>query len=117
MTYVERKITTVVTDSSGDADVLLPVVNGRVVRVKYIKNDYADTVDFTITTKESAQNLWVESNVTASKAVSPKVLSSDTVGADIAGEYQHIFATGEEIRIVVAAGGDTKTGTFEVIIA
>ena len=112
---------TVTTDSSGDATAYTGVGNGRVHWVKYAKTDFADGVDFTITTEDTAQNVWVESNVNAAKDVSPRQNIHDAddgteVTYDGTNEaYGYIWIAYERIKIVVASGGDTKTGTFTVL--
>jgi hypothetical protein len=100
-------------------------VNGRVLKVIYTKHGttpFADGVDFTITTETTAQNVWVESNVNASKAVAPRDPTHDTAGVAslyaAAGEpvEGYVWAADERIKIVIAAGGDAKLGTFTVIV-
>ncbi len=122
MAYAESHVVPVTTDADGDATVHTPVVNGRILNVIYNKTDFADGVDFTITTEETAQNVWVESNVNAAKSVAPRQPTHDAVGvaslyaaAGLAVE-DHIYAAGERVKIVVASGGNVKTGSFTVII-
>ena len=96
-------------------------IHGRVLAVKYAKVDFADTVDFTITSELTTQNIWVESNVTANKTVYPRVACHDTVG--VAAEVATGFAVrdtvplaNERVKIAVAQGGIVKSGTFTIIV-
>lgn len=108
----------VTTASDGSATGYLPATGsftGPVLGITYTKVDYADTVDFTITaeatSKAPAENLWVEANVTATKAVYPSVETHDTVGVAAAAS-DYLFLLNQRIKIVLASGGDTKTGYF-----
>lgn len=123
MSYAQKSSVTVTTESDGTATAYSPQVhNGRVVNVIYAKTDYADTVDFTITSEDTGQTIWTESDVTASKTVSPTQATHTTVG--VAATYDGtravlgpVFLVNERLKIVLAAGGDAKTGTFTVIVA
>lgn len=122
MTAPRKTVVTVTTDSSGDATAYTSsAIQGAILNVIYTKTDFADGVDFTITTEDTGQNVWVESNVNASKTVSPHQPTHDTSGTALvyaaAGEPvdTDIYAAFERIKIVVASGGDTKTGTFTII--
>lgn len=108
---------TATTNSSGDATAYTDNIRGKIIAVKYTKassGSYADGVDFTITTEASLRNVWVDTNINATETVVPKELNDGTDGADLTGVYDHIRAFNERVKVVVASGGDTKTGTFTV---
>lgn len=97
-------------------------VSGELVNVIYTKGDYASGVDFTITGEDSGLTLWAEENVNASKTVAPRQATHSTAGvaalyagSGTAVNAPMVLAT-ERIKVVVAAGGDTKTGTFTFIL-
>jgi hypothetical protein len=123
MAYAETHTVTIVTDTSGDAIGYTPNVTGRVINIIYTKpssGGYAAGVDFAITAENSGINLWTESDVNASKTVSPRQpthtqvgVENDTAGDALLGE---IYLTNERVKIVVDDGGDTLTGTFKVIV-
>lgn len=122
MTYAERHRVSITTDADGDAIGYTPVVTGKIRSIIYIKTDYADGVDFTITGEASGQTIWTEENVNAAKTVSPGQPTHSTAG--VAATYDGsnavlapVAIAGERVKIVVAAGGDTKAGAFDVIIA
>ena len=123
MSYAEVHTVELTTDASGDAIGYTPVITGKIATIIYVKDDFADGVDFTITTEKTGQNLWVESNVNSSKTVSPRQATHDTSG--VASLYagsgepveDYIIAASERVKIVVAQGGDTKNGTFKIIVA
>jgi len=120
--YLHRHIVAVTTDASGDATEYTPVVRGRIMAIRYVKTDFADTVDFTITSEITGMDIWTEANVTASETVRPHdPVQQSTDGADLTydGTYKvpaPVVIAEERVKIVVAAGGDTKTGTFHVLV-
>ncbi len=114
----------VTTNGSGAATAYTDTaVRGRIVNIIYTKTDFADGVDFTITLEDSAQNLWVDTNINASETVAPRQPTHDSAGdASLyaaAGEpvEDYIYACHERVKIVIASGGDTKSGTFKIIVA
>ena len=126
MSYAERHTVAITTDASGDGTGLTRNVTGRIINVIYTKDattPYADTVDFTITSEATGQDIWVESNVTASKTVAPRQAIHATDGTASlyasAGEpvEDYIFAAFERVKIVVASGGNAKDGSFRVVVA
>ena len=123
--YATKHIVTIAVAADGSGEGFTPVVNGRVLAISYIKpseGGYADTVDFDVTTEDSAVTIWDEDNVTASKAVFPRAGTHTTAGVAAvyaaAGEpvLDHIPIVNERIKIAVADGGSSGTGTFHVIV-
>lgn len=123
--YATKHIVTIAVAADGSGTGYTPVVNGRMLAISYIKptsGGYADTVDFDITTEDSAVVIWDEDNVTASKAVFPRAGTHTTAGVAAvyaaAGEpvLDHIPIVNERIKIAVANGGSSGTGAFHVIV-
>lgn len=125
MSYAERHAVSLTTDASGDVTGYTPVITGKIVNVIYAKDGttpFADGVDFTITAEATGQTIWQESDVNASKTVAPRQPTHDTVGAAslYAGSGEPvedaIVLAADRVKIVVAQGGDTKTGVITVIV-
>lgn len=114
MAYQRSAAVTATTNGSGAATVYTEAIRGKIIAVAYAKTDFADGVDFTITTETTGQNVWVDTNVNASETVFPKMLNDDTAGSDLTAIYDHVRVFNERVKIVIAQGGDTKTGTFTV---
>ena len=120
MAVIRRKDVTLTTDASGDATGYTEEINGKICSITYTKTDYANGVDFTVTTEQTAQNLWVELNVNAGKTVAPRQAVHDTAGAGVVYTSDNkpivdaISLCQERVKIVVAQGGNTKTGKFTV---
>lgn len=125
MSYVEKHTVTVTTATGGGATAYTPVVMGRVAAIQYIRataaDAFASTADFDIETADSAQTLWKEDAVNASKTVAPTIQAHTTTGGALAtaGDVQRspVHAATERIKITIAQGGNTKTGTFRLVIA
>lgn len=111
-----REVVSVTTGSGGDATAYSSTVKGNVLAVKYDKLTFANGVDFTITTETTELNIWVDTNINASEAVYPRCLCQDLAGANLTGWYAPVPVAGERIKIVIAQGGDTTTGTFTFIV-
>lgn len=112
---------TLTTASDGTVTGYLDAINGRLFEIIYTKDDYTDGVDFTITMEDTGRGVWTESNVNASTVRAPRQPTHDAIGvaslyaaAGVAVE-SYIVAADERVKIILAAGGDSKSGTFTVI--
>jgi len=104
----------ITTDALGDGVGYSSVFQGYINAVIYVKDDYAAGVDFVITLEDTGQTVWEELNVNASKTVSPSQTMHTTAGVS-SGLTTPILAVTDRLKIVVANGGDTKTGAFTII--
>ena len=121
MSYVEKHTVNVTTATGGGFTGYTPNVTGRIAAIRYVKDGtapLASTADFTITTEDSAQNLWVDTNINASENVYP-VLAGNIAGTGAASTLSEVpvYAALERIKIVVAQGGNTKLGSITVVVA
>jgi len=122
--FLSRQAIPVITDEEGDAVVFSGVVNGQIVAIKYEKastNGFSAGVDFDVETEALKQEVWSEDDVNDSKAVYPLVGSHNTDGEVILVDesdavYQRISAIDERVKFTVANGGDTKSGTFYLVV-
>ena len=119
--HVERHSVAVTTASDGSATVYSPVITGRVLAIIYVKTNFTDGVDFTITAEATGETLWTESNVNAAVAKYPRVAVHDTVGvaATLDGTRamrDAIHVAQDRVKIVLAAGGNATTGSFIIIV-
>lgn len=123
MSYAERHAVTVTTNGDGDGTGYTPVVTGKVVQITYTKVDFANGVDFDVTGDRSGVVIWDQDNVNATATVAPRQATHSTGG--VAALYavggtavnDCVWVANERIKIVVAQGGATKTGTFHVVVA
>lgn len=120
---LQRHVIAATTNGSGDATVYSAYpVHGSVVAVVYVKTDFANGIDFTITGEQSGIAILTGTDVNATATYMPRGATHSTAGAAA------LYAAGgtavldlipvamERIKIVVAQGGDTKTGTFHVYV-
>lgn len=113
---------TVTTASDGTATAYSPRLSGELDSIQYIKTDFANGVDFTITDEATGESLWTGTDVNASTVVRPRAPVHDQVGA------ARLFASGgtavaskiamasTRIKIVIAQGGNAKSGTFHFLV-
>ena len=122
MGYAEKHTLNLTTDSAGDVTAYTPRVSGRISQIVYTKIDFDAGVDFTITVDDTAEGVWTESNVNASKTVAPRQPTHDLVGVAslyaAAGEgvEDKIALANDRVKVVIAAGGNVKSGTIDVLI-
>lgn len=123
---MRRHIVTVTTAADGSATAYSPRgVNGKVHQIEYVKHGvtpFADGVDFTITGEATGVNLWTESNVNASAVRAPRQPLHSQAG--VAALYaaggtavqEPVALANDRVKIVIASGGDTKIGTFHILV-
>lgn len=123
MSYVRRFSVVVTTASDGSATAYSdPIDHGFLNQIRYLKTDFADGSTFTITAEATGETLWTESAVNASATRAPRQATHSTAGA--AALYaatgtavnDKIAISNDRIKIVIASGGATKTGTFHFLI-
>lgn len=117
MTNITRVSKAATTDGAGAATVYTDAVNGLLASIQYVKTDYADGVDFTITEEDTGAALWSGTDVNAATTVAPRMATHSTAGAAAlyaAGgtAVNDMIPVAGRIKIVIAQGGATKTGQF-----
>lgn len=122
-TYTEVHAVAVTTDGSGNAEVYTPSVTGRVISIRYVKTNFTNGVDFTITSENTGQTIWTDTNIDASETVAPRQATHDTAGNaslydTVSNEpvEDYIYLALDRVKIVIASGGSATTGTFHVTI-
>lgn len=115
--HVETRSKLVTTDGAGAATAFMDAVNGQLDRIQYVKTDFADGSTFTITQEDTGEGIWTESNVNASTARAPRQATHTILGAAALYAAAGVavldkIAVNGRIKIVIASGGATKTGTF-----
>jgi hypothetical protein len=120
--YAERHVITITTDGSGNGTGYTPNVTGKVLTIRYVKTDFADGIDFVATLEATGEAILTATDCNASASFYPRVPVDDEAGADA------LFASGgtklrdavvaanDRVKIVVAQGGASKSGTFHVVV-
>lgn len=118
--YIERHEVSITTNADGDATGYTGVMSGRIYGIRYTKVDFADGVDFTMTLEKTGETVWTEQNVNASKSAYPAAQITKTDGtAAVTGTdpvLDRLVCCKDRLKIVVAAGGNVKSGTFHVLV-
>jgi len=120
--HVKGFTITPTTDASGDVTSYSDTIHhGEVLAIIYTKDDYAAGVDLDITLEDTGQQLWAEDDVNASKTVYPRIQVHDTTGTALTLDGTRIASTRipvyrERVKVVIDEGGDTKSGTFLVLV-
>ena len=117
-----RFVVSVTTAADGSATAYSPYLSGKVAAIHYIKTDYADGVDFTITAEATGETIWTEANVNAAKVCSPRIATHSNAGV------ASLYAAGgtavndmirlgrDRVKIVLAQGGNAKAGAFHIVV-
>jgi hypothetical protein len=119
---VRREVVTITVNSSGDGTGYTGHVTGIVRAVRYVKTDYANGIDAVVTADVSGQAIVTFTDVNASATSYPYAAMNSVANAAslYAAGGQAVLApipvADERIKIVVAQGGDSKTGTFHVYV-
>lgn len=124
MSYVERHTITVTTAAGAATDYLPRTVGvtGMVAAIHYTKVDFANGVDFTITSEATGETIWTEANVNATASRVPGQATHSTAG--VAATYDGtravlapIYLANDRVKIVIAQASGTQTGTFTLVMA
>lgn len=116
---MRKDVITVTTSAGGAATVYSNIQTGAILTLIYTKVDFTNGVDFTITTDITARTVWTQSNVDAAAWVNPRdIIHSAAGAAQVLGSagWAPIYLVKERLKIVIAAGGAAKTGTFTLVV-
>lgn len=110
------------TNGSGAATGYSPYFSGFIQSIQYVKTDFANGVDFTITADETGEAILSLTDQNTATIVRPRAATHSTAGvaALYAGSGTAVndrIALGRDrVKVVIAQGGDTKTGRFVVTV-
>lgn len=117
-----RKFSVTVTTGTATGTGYSPYFSGHLESIQYVKGDYPDGVDFTITADVTGETLWAESNVNASTVRRPRAATHTTAGVASAyanaGEpvLSRIALSRDRVKVAIAEGGNGKAGTFVITV-
>lgn len=115
-----RFVLHVTTAGDGTAIAYSSPLSGCLCAIHYVKETFADGVDFTISTEATGEPMWTEADVNASKTCRPRAPTHDNAGVPIQGPSDVIYAMSrlslDRIKVVIAAGGAGTTGTFHFVM-
>ncbi len=112
---INRVAITLTTDGSGDCTAYSSPVAGLIVGYYYDRGTLDNaTTDITVTEEDTTAALLTLTNVTASARYLPRVAVHDSTGV-ATGALDAAPVVGR-IKVVVASGGASKTGTLYVYL-
>lgn len=119
---IQRLVVPVTTIADGSATAFSPVVSGRIETIRYVKTDFDNGVDFTITAEATGETIWTQADVNASATVAPRQPTHSTAG--VASLYavgqavnDGVVVANDRVKIVIAQGGNVKSGTFHIVVS
>ena len=119
---IRRFAIAVTTAADGSATVYSPYISGYIHSIQYVKTNFTDGVDFTITAEATGETIWTESNVNAAavKAVrQPTYTTAGVASLYAAGGVavnDRIAMSRDRVKVVIASGGNATTGSFTVMV-
>lgn len=117
-----RFVVNVTTAADGSYTGYSPYLSGKICAIHYVKTNFTDGVDFTITAEATGETLWTESNVNAAKVCMPRGATHSNAG--VAALYASggtavndlIRVSRDRVKIVIASGGNATTGAFHIVV-
>ena len=112
-------------DGSGDGTGYTPDVNGYVESIRYVKTDYANNVTLAATGETTGTAILalaagqMDASVTKNPRAAVHAVADGAAllyAAGGAAVTDRLAIAGERIKLVVGAGGESKTGTFYVTV-
>lgn len=115
------KYSITITTSGTTGEGYFPKTNGKLMRIRYVKDDYTDDCDFTITGEDTDEQIWKENDVNASVIKRPRMAIHDNTGFYITYNakeivYEPYVLKDERIKVAIAQAGDGEKGTFEIVV-
>ena len=124
--FIEREILTLTVNASGAATVNSGRVSGRVLQLRYVPdatNPLDTGADLTITGEDTGVAISTLTNIGTSALTSvPRQASHGVTGAAAlyaaggSGVLEPVYLAGERIKVIVAQGGVSMTGTLHILI-
>lgn len=120
---IRKHTVTVASNGSQVGTGYTPYLSGFIESIEYVKNNYTDGVDFTITSEATGETIWTESNVNAAATKRPRAATHSTAGV------ASVYASGgaavndrvalgrDRVKIAIAQAGASKSGSFVVTVS
>jgi hypothetical protein len=110
------------TNAGGAATAYSPYLSGFIDSIQYVKTDFADGVDFTITAEATGEAILSLTDQNSATKLRPRAATHTTAG--VASLYasggtavtDRIALARDRVKVVIAQGGNVKTGTIIVAV-
>lgn len=119
MSYIERHSVVVTTIADGSATAYSDHIDfGFLNQIRYVKTDFDNGSTFTITLNGTGESLLTETGINADATRAPRQPLHSLVGAALGATIvDKIAIVNDKIKIVIAGGGNVKTGTFYFLVS
>ncbi len=120
---VRRFVVPAVVAADGTGTFYSPYLSGNIEAIQYVKTDYADGVDFTITAEATGETVWTQSDVNAAVIKHPRAATHSTLGAAALYAGGGTAVNGkvslgrDRVKIAIASGGTSTTGAFHITVS
>lgn len=119
---IRKHTVAAVSDGSSVGTFYTGYISGYLESIQYLKTDYANGVDFTITAEATGETLWTEADVNAAVVKRPRAATHSTAG--VAALYasggvavlDRIALARDRVKIVLAQAGANKIGSFVITV-
>lgn len=125
--YAQRHVVDIITSTAGVGEGYTPVVTGRVLEVGYAPSTtvFTSTFDLAVVGEDSGKNILTKADIGLSAAAfcpTQPVHTQAGVALDLttgggAPAFGPIVVANERVKITVTSGGDSKEGSFVVVVA
>lgn len=112
----------ITTAADGSAIAYSPRLSGKIHSIHYVKTDFANGVDFAVTAEATGENIWTQADVNASAVVYPRAPTHTQAGvaalyaAGGVGVLDKIAVASDRVKIVIAQGGNAKSGAVHILV-
>lgn len=119
---MRRYAVALTTAADGTLTTYTPKFSGKIHALEYVKNNFDNGVDFTVTGEATGINIWTQADVNASVVVHPRAPTHSQAGAAAlyaaggTGVLEKIGLANDRVKIVIAQGGNAKQGTLHVVV-
>lgn len=119
--FIQRVDIPLVTIADGSCTALSPVLSGRVLAVIYTKNNFTDGANLTVTANVTGEPIVTLTAPNATAIRYPRVGVHDATGAAATLDGTHamrepVALANDQVKVVVAAGGNATLGTMTVVL-
>lgn len=118
---ISRNTVIITTDASGAGTGYTPAISGKILQIRYVHSTYDANWDLAITGEDTGIAVLTKTNEgAASASYAPRQPVHATANAAVVtydgtrGVAEPVCVWDERVKIVVAEGGNTKTGTFYI---
>ncbi len=120
---IRRFVVPAVVAADGSGTFYSPYISGHIEAIQYVKTDYANGVDFTITAEATTETIWTELDVNAAAIKHPRAATHSTAG--VAALYAgsgtavngKVCLSRDRVKIAIANGGTSTTGSFTITVS